>query len=114
MSKFMINICYGDLEKRKQSEHPSNRDFIMKKYGEWSQKIGNKIVVAHKLRAGAGRKLELTDGKVCDGPYTETKESIGGFYIVEAANYAEAVKIASECPTLLYQGGYVEVREVEI
>jgi hypothetical protein len=110
----MINICYGDLEKRRQSTHPNNNDFIMKKYGEWSQKIGQKTLVAHKLRGGAGRKLDLVHGQVKDGPYTETKECIGGFYIIEAANYEEAVKIASECPTLLYQGGYVEVREVEI
>jgi hypothetical protein len=110
----MINICYGDLEKRKQSKHPGNSEFIMKKYGEWSQKIGQKTIVAHKLRDDGGRKLDLVNGAIKDGPYTETKESIGGFYIVEAANYDEAVKIASECPTLLYQGGYVEVREVEM
>lgn len=114
MSKYMINICYGDLEKRKQSKHPGDNEFIMNKYREWSQKMGQKIVAAHKLRDQGGRKLDLVNGELKDGPYTETKESIGGFYIVEAPNYDEAVKMAKDCPTLLYQGGYVEVREVEI
>jgi hypothetical protein len=114
MPKYIINICYGDLEKRGQSKHPDNSDFIMNKYREWSQKMGQKIVVAHKLSDQGGYKLDLVDGEVKDGPYTETKESLGGFYIVDVPSYEEAKKLASECPTLLYQGGYLEVREVEI
>jgi hypothetical protein len=110
----MINICYGDLEKRKQSTHPNDNGFIMEKYIEWSKKIRSQTVTAHKLRDGSGRKLDFVNGEVKDGPFTETKESIGGFYIVEAPSYAEAVNLARECPTLLYQGGYVEVREVEM
>ncbi len=113
MSKFMINICYGDLEKRKNSLHQHDDDFIMNKYQEWSEKLAPKTIAAHKLKDGEGRKVELTNGNVTNGPFAETKESIGGFYIVEAENYDEAVKLAEECPTLLYQGGYVEVREVE-
>ena len=113
MAKYMINICYGDLDQRKKSKHPHNSEFVMRKYAEWSQKIGAKTIIAHKLRDGDGRRLDLVGEAVKDGPYTETKESIGGFYIVEAANYDDAVKMARECPTLLYQGGYVEVREVE-
>jgi hypothetical protein len=110
MPKYMINICYGNLEKRKSADG----QFIMKKYGEWSEKLANKIIVAHKLKDGDGRKLELVSEKIKDGPYTETKETIGGFYIIDAKNYEEAVEAAKGCPTLLYQGGYVEVREVEI
>ena len=114
MAKYMINICYGDLEKRKSSQHPTDNEFIMKKYGEWSQKMGQKIISAHKLFDGQGRRIDLKNGEVKDGPYIETKESIGGFYIVEAENYDEAVNLGSGCPTLLYQGGYIEVRLVEI
>ena len=112
MPKFMINIHYGDLAKR--NEPKANHDFIMAKYGEWSQKIAHKTIAAHKLRDGAGRRLNLVDGVVKDCPFAETKEGLGGFYLVEAASYDEAATIARDCPTLLYQGGYVEVREVEI
>ena len=113
MAKYMINICYGDIEQRKKSLHSGDNAFVMNKYREWSEKIASKIVVAHKLKDGEGRVLNLADGKVKDGPFAETKETIGGFYIVEAKNYDEAQQIAADCPTLLFQGGYVEIREVE-
>lgn len=111
--KYMINICYGDRSKRSQSAHPNDSAYIMGKFKEWSQKIASQTIMAHKLKDGEGRKLDLIDGRIKDGPFTETKEAIGGFYIIEAKSYDEAVEIAKGCPTLLYQGGYVEVREVE-
>lgn len=109
MAKYMINICYGDLEKRKKTDH----QFLMQKYQEWSQKIAAKTILAHKLKDGDGRKVMLVGNQAKDGPYIETKETIGGFYIVEANDYEEAVEVAKGCPTVLHQGGYVEVREVE-
>jgi hypothetical protein len=113
MAKYLINICYGDLANRKNSSHPSDDQFIMGKYMEWSKKMADRIIVTHKLKDGEGRRLEMKEAQVKDGPYTETKESVGGFYLIEAKNYQEACELAKECPTLLYQGGYVEVREVE-
>lgn len=113
MPKYMINILYGDAQRREELSKKHSFEFIMGKYREWSDKISNQIVIAHKLKDEGGRTLEIKNGSIKDGPYTETKESIGGFYIVEAANYDEAVKMARDCPTLLYSGGAVEVREVE-
>lgn len=113
MAKYMINICYGDIEKRTSATNPNDDQFVMSKYQEWSEKIAAQTVMAHKLKDGEGRKVDLINGKAKDGPYVETKETIGGFYIIEAGSYEEAVEVAKECPTLLYQGGYVEVREVE-
>jgi len=48
-------------------------------------------------------------GKVVNGPYAEVKEIVGGYIIVKADNYDEAVEMAHGCPTLGY-GGSVEVR----
>jgi hypothetical protein len=48
---------------------------------------------------------------VTDGPFTETKEVVGGFSLVEARDLAHAVQIASGCP-ILEGGGSVEVRPV--
>lgn len=107
MKKFMINICYGSKVGRADGQE------IMEKYEAWSHKMGARIVHAHKLKDGEGRKLTLKNNQVIDGPYTESKESIGGYYVVEAKDYDEACHLAKDCPTLLYQGGYVEVREVE-
>jgi hypothetical protein len=72
-----------------------------------------------KLTGGA--PLEPTDkaatvrkrrGKVTavDGPYVETKEVIGGYFVVEAESLAEAVELAKDCPAAAYGG--VEVRQI--
>jgi hypothetical protein len=46
-----------------------------------------------------------------DGPFAETKEVLGGYYLVEAANLDEAIEMASGIPSLRF-GGSVEVRPV--
>jgi hypothetical protein len=48
-------------------------------------------------------------GTVTDGPFVETKEAFGGFYVVEARDLDHAVEIAKLCPA---PGGGVEVRPV--
>ena len=48
--------------------------------------------------------------KVHDGPYAETREQFGGFYLIEAANMDEALDWAKKCPAA--QWGSVEVREL--
>jgi hypothetical protein len=57
-----------------------------------------------------GRSVRVRDGKpiVTDGPFTETKEAVGGFDIVEAASLEEAVEIAAGHPAAA--GGTIEVR----
>jgi hypothetical protein len=47
-----------------------------------------------------------------DGPFPETKETIGGYFIVEAADYMDAVEIAKGSPIYSF-GGTMEVREVD-
>ena len=47
-----------------------------------------------------------------DGPYSETKEVIGGYFAVRAADYDEAVKICEDCPHLEY-AGTIEIREID-
>jgi hypothetical protein len=52
------------------------------------------------------------DGKaaVLDGPYAETKEQLGGYYVIEAANLDEALSWAARCPAAAH--GTVEVRPI--
>ena len=56
--------------------------------------------------------VRMRDGKrqVQDGPFAETKEQLGGYYIIEAANLDEALTWAAKCPGALY--GSMEVRPV--
>ncbi len=50
--------------------------------------------------------------RVTDGPYSETKEVLGGYYTIEAASYEQALDRARDCPHLEY-GGTIEVRQVD-
>src|SRR5499427_4821438 len=69
-------------------------------------------------RALAGNPLEregkIVSGKnrvVSDGPFAESKEAIGGYFLLDVASFDDAVAIAQECPGLPY-GVQVEVRPV--
>ena len=62
---------------------------------------------AGKVISGLGRKQKVTDG-----PFGETKEVIGGFYIINADDYDHAVELCKDQPNLEL-GGTVEIREVD-
>ena len=70
-----------------------------------------------KVKAGQPLEHEgkIVSGKkgriVADGPFAESKEAIGGYFLLQVANLDEAVAIARECPILEY-GSTVEVRPV--
>jgi hypothetical protein len=55
--------------------------------------------------------VRIKDGETVttDGPFAETKEALGGFYIVEANDLDEALDYAAKCPGAKY-GGSIEVR----
>ncbi|MEP6874034.1 MAG: YciI family protein [Burkholderiales bacterium] len=59
-----------------------------------------------------GVRVEVRNGRqrLVDGPFTEAKEMVGGFFVVDVATRAEAVAIATECPAAAW--ATVEVREV--
>jgi hypothetical protein len=57
--------------------------------------------------------IRLADGKplVTDGPFADTKEVFGGYYVYEADNLDQAIEMASRIPALRL-GGTIEVRPV--
>lgn len=76
------------------------------------------LVKAGVMRGGQGlqphqtaKSLRLKQGQrqVHDGPFADTKEQLGGFYIIEANNIEEALHWAQQCPVTA-EGG-IEVRE---
>src|ERR1700694_3289169 len=83
---------------------------IIEKYRTWRTSLGARIEIGKKLKDGEGRVLRKQ--AVTDGPYTESKEVMGGFFVVDAASYDEALELASTCPHVEF--GSIEVREVEI
>ena len=67
-----------------------------------------------KLTDDAGKIITAQGGRasVTDGPYAESKEVVGGYYIVTASDYEDACQLAASCPHLKF-GGRIEVRQIE-
>ena len=69
---------------------------------------GGKILGGEAL-APSATATSVRAGAVTDGPFVETKETLGGFYLIEARDLDHAIALASLCPA---PGGGVEVRPV--
>jgi len=85
----------------------------MDKVMAWFERLNErgKIKGAQPL-SGQGRVISGTDGRlVVDGPFTETKEAVGGYLVLQAETLNEAVEVARSIPTLRY-GVSVEVRPI--
>lgn len=81
-------------------------------YGDALRKAG-KMIGSNRLRdSDEATRVSITDGKtrVQDGPYADTKEQVGGYYLIEAKDLDEALQWAARCPTASH--GIVEVRPV--
>jgi hypothetical protein len=78
------------------------------KHGEFGQTNEKAIVGGNALQPTA-TATTIRNGAVTDGPFAETKEALGGYYLVEAADLDEAIAIAKQVPA--HSGG-VEVRPV--
>ncbi len=91
---------------------PEQMQNSMQKWMDW---IGG-IAAQGKLvdrgnRLGNEGKVVKPAQVVTDGPYIETKESVGGFVMVRAETLEEATEMAKGCP-ILHAGGNVEVRPI--
>ena len=113
MSQFALLYRSTDEAHRQAMGSPDKAQESMTKWRAWfkemSEKGQLKSVGEPLERAGkvvGGRRKAVTDG-----PYTESKDVIGGFSIIEARDLEQAAKIAAGCP-ILELGGSVEVRPV--
>ncbi len=71
------------------------------------------LINSNRLRPSAtATTLRTVDGKtqVLDGPFAESKEQLGGYYLIEAPDLDAAMKWAGRCPGV--QHGIVEVRAI--
>jgi hypothetical protein len=58
-----------------------------------------------------GNLLEMLKGEVLVQPLRDVKEAVGGYYIIDVADFESALDVAKSCPTFTY-GDLVEVREL--
>ena len=90
---------------------PEEIQQIIERYTAWKDKVRGS---GQKLYDGEGRTLVRKDGgiAVTDGPYVEAREVIGGYFLIEAADYDAAAKLAEDCPHLDF--GSIEIRRIEL
>jgi hypothetical protein len=115
MPKYML-LLYSDPTKW-GSVSAEEMQKTIQKYVAWGARMREKgiLVSSHKLVDDAGKVIHSQGGKprVTDGPYSETKEVLGGYYLIEAPNYDAAVKECDDSPQFGH-GGTIEVRQVDM
>jgi hypothetical protein len=93
----------------------SARDAMLEEYNQFTQSVaksghlrgGNELDITKKAKT-----IRVRDGKkqITDGPFAETKEQLGGYYLVEAKDQDEALAIAARIPSA--RMGSIEVRPI--
>jgi hypothetical protein len=114
MPNYML-LLHSDTTRPRPSS-PDEFAAMMKAYMSWTDKIRREghHKDGQKLANNAGKIMRVQNGRVTitDGPYAESKEIVGGYYVISAKDYNEACHIAEGSPHLGY-GGRIEVREIE-
>ncbi|MCW3086782.1 MAG: hypothetical protein JWQ78_168 [Sediminibacterium sp.] len=110
MPNFMF-LFRGGLDP--QSASPEEMQGNMQQWMSWVEDLQKKgIYTAGEALMPTGKTLRKGN-VITDGPFAESKEIVGGFFIVKAASLDEAMTIARDCPDLS-KGGSVEVRDVVV
>ena len=92
---------------------PEEMQQVIDRWMAWFQRLtAEGIAVAGNPLEQEGKVVSGKNGHVIsDGPFAESKETIGGYFVLKVSSMDEAVKIAQECPGLPY-GIRVEVRPI--
>lgn len=110
--KFLCVIC---AEKVMEQMPVADAEQHFREYAEFTEGIkkSGHFIGANRLKPSAtATTIRVRNGKVSitDGPFVETKEQFGGYYLIEAKSLDEAINIAAKIPGA--QRGCVEIREV--
>jgi hypothetical protein len=107
-------LIYGSEAKR-QAASKADIDQMIAAYTAYTEALKNAgvLVAGDQLRpASSATIVRIADGKtqVLNGPYAETKEQLGGYYLIEAPDLDAALSWAARCPGATF--GAIEVRPV--
>lgn len=106
-----------DREKQEQSMDPAEHAAFMEDYRVFT----DSIVQSGEFKAGdalqpvaTATSVRVRDGQtlLTDGPFAETREQLGGYYLVEADNLDRAIEIAAQIPSA--RTGTIEVRPIVV
>lgn len=111
--RYLLLSCSAD-----KSAPPLPRaemEALVKEHGRFGEKLraAGKAVVGDALRPESEAiRVRLKGGQrqVTDGPFAETKEGLGGFYVIECDSREEALEWAKQMPLL--EGRFVDVRPI--
>ena len=108
-------LLIGRDDKNPPPPSPDNGMAIVQQHMRVSKELADagKMVVSERLRPDAeGTRVRTKAGhvQVTDGPFAETKEALGGFYVIECASKDEAIDWAKKLPRP--EGSFIEVRPI--
>lgn len=111
--KYMLLIY--DEEKKWATMSDSDKQQMFMEYGKFTEEIkasGQYLAGAPLHPTTTASSVQLRDGKrmVTDGPFAETREQLGGYYLVNAKDLDEAIGLAARIPSA--RVGTIEVRPV--
>jgi hypothetical protein len=110
-------LCIAHEEERKLKQLSKAEWHALRQetldYVEGLRNEGRLLATQALQSAITGSIVRVRDGKlsVTDGPFAETKEQIGGFFLIEASDMQEAIRVASQWPSASI--GSIEVRPIE-
>jgi hypothetical protein len=107
MAQYLI-LIYGD-EKAFAEFDQSDTEALVQQHTAFAEKHGSALRGGEALWGTDTATSIRDDGTVTDGPFAETKEALGGYYLVEAASLDEAIAVAKDVPA---PHGGVEVRPI--
>jgi hypothetical protein len=112
--RFMMLMIPKGYEKAKAGAMPDAKAVAaMMKYNESLQKAGVLLALDGLHPPSMGARVSFPGGKpqVTDGPFTEAKEVIGGYWMIQVKSKEEAVEWAKRCPGS--ENEVIEVRQVQ-
>jgi len=112
--KYLLLCCHE--EKQFDSMSKSECDAMMaetRAYCEALKKSGHLLAVEQLEPIEKAMSVRVRNGNlsVTDGPYAETKEQLGGYFLIDACDLNEAIQVASKFPSVRF--GTMEVRPVK-
>jgi len=115
MPKYML-ILRADATPDYSSYSPEDLQELIGAFEAWATPLLEKGLLedGKKLTDGGGRVLVPgSDGEITvkDGPYQETKEVVGGVYLVSADSYDQAIELCHNHPNFRF--GSIEIREID-
>jgi hypothetical protein len=108
-------LIYTNEGAREQAP-PETLRRMYEAYGRFGEEHGSRIRGGEELEPTSTATTVRIDGGpggdivTMDGPFAETKEQLGGFYVIDANDLDEAIQIAAQVPSAAY--GSIEVRPV--